>query len=61
MKNKPSMQFKISQDDERGKVLVGKINQIAKKNGLSPTDIAKLALAAGLPMVESKMGEIVPA
>lgn len=55
------MQFKISQDDERGKVLVGKINQIAKKNGLSPTDIAKLALAAGLPMVESKMGEIVPA
>lgn len=38
--------------------LVMKIRLIAKTNALSPTDIARLALSAGMPMVETKMAEL---
>jgi hypothetical protein len=35
-----------------------KMEQIAEKNGISVTDVAHFCLAAGLGIVEEKLGEI---
>lgn len=35
-----------------------KLKIIAEKNGLSLNDVASMCIAAGIPMVETKLGEI---
>jgi hypothetical protein len=55
---KDFLQVRIVRDESRGANLISKIEKISKTNGLSLNDVANLALAAGLPMVETKLSEI---
>ena len=58
-KKKPELlQIRVDRDDKRGSDLAAKIEKIAAVNGLSMNDVANLAMAAGLPMVETKLREI---
>lgn len=56
---KPSiLQLRISREEKRGADLAEKLEKIAKTNGLSINDVANLAVAAGLSMVEQKLSEL---
>jgi hypothetical protein len=54
MKNPPLVPLQFKTRDE----IREKLKTIAKKNGLSINDVASMALAAGMPMVETKLREI---
>jgi hypothetical protein len=55
---KDFLQFRIPRDDQKGAELIQKLEKIAEVNGLSMNDVANLSVAAGLPMVETKLREI---
>ena len=55
---KDFLQFRVPTDEKRGAELVAKIEKISQSNGLSLNDVANMALAAGLNMVETKLREI---
>jgi hypothetical protein len=52
------MQIRVCRDNRRGAELAAKLQKIAEVNGLSLNDVANMAMAAGLPMVEMKLEEI---
>jgi len=54
MKNEPMIPLQIK---TRGEVRA-KLKKIAEQNGLSLNDVATMALAAGMNMVETKLREI---
>jgi hypothetical protein len=56
---KDYLQLRISRDDQLGAQLIQKIEKVATTNGLSLNDVANMAVAAGLNMVETKLREIV--
>jgi hypothetical protein len=58
MKKKPAMQFRLPLSDKRGADLAVKLQKVAEVNGLSVNDVCNMAMAAGLPMVETKLREI---
>ncbi len=62
MKNKPAkkdfLQLRIDRDEKRGAELSAKLKKISDATGLSLNDVANMAVAAGLPMVETKLREI---
>lgn len=55
---KDFLQFRVPRADQRGAALIQKLEKIAEVNGLSLNDVANMAVAAGLPMVETKLREI---
>lgn len=58
-KKKPeTLQIRIPRDDKRGSELAEKLQKIAEVNGLSLNDVANMAVAAGLGMVERKLQEL---
>lgn len=58
-KKKPeTLQIRIPRDDKRGSELAAKLQKIAEVNGLSLNDVANMAVAAGLGMVERKLQEL---
>lgn len=57
-KQKSPLQIRIVPDDERRRNLIEKLQIIAEANNLSVNDVANMAVSAGLPVVEQKLGEI---
>ena len=57
-KSKEFLQIRIPRDERRGAELATKLQKIAETNGLSLNDVANMAVAAGLAMVERKLLEI---
>ncbi len=55
---KDFLQFRVPTDQKRGAELIAKLEKISQVNGLSLNDVANMAVAAGLPMVETKLREI---
>ena len=55
---KDFLQFRVPTDQKRGAELIAKLERISQVNGLSLNDVANMAVAAGLPMVETKLREI---
>lgn len=56
--NNDFLQLRIPRDQKPGAELIAKIEKIAEVNGLSLNDVANMAVAAGLGMVERKLREI---
>jgi hypothetical protein len=52
------LQLRIPRDEKRGAELAAKLQKIAVRNGLSLNDVANMAVAAGLGIVERKLAEI---
>jgi hypothetical protein len=52
------LQLRIPRSQKPGAELVAKMEKIAANNGLSINDVANMAVAAGLNMVERKLTEI---
>jgi hypothetical protein len=52
------LQFRVKRAEKRGAELIAKLEKISETNGLSMNDVANMAIAAGLPMVETKLREI---
>jgi hypothetical protein len=52
------LQLRISRDEKPGAELIAKIEKVAQSSGLSMNDVANMAVAAGLQMVETKLREI---
>jgi hypothetical protein len=57
-KRKDFLQLRIPRSGQRGADLVKKLEIVARTNGLSLNDVANMAVAAGLSMVERKLAEI---
>lgn len=54
MKIQPLIPLQVKTREEVRK----KLKTIADKNGLSLNDVASMAIAAGVPMVETKLNEL---
>ena len=52
------LQLRIPRAEKRGAALIEKLARISEVNGLSLNDVANMAVAAGLPMVETKLNEL---
>jgi len=57
-RKKDFLQLRIDRDKKAGLELITKIEKVAEVNGLSLNDVANMAVAAGLAMVERKLSEI---